>query len=191
MSLKAPTADQLLGTIFTQLTLGDDPTKSTTRAVTRSYPDSITSWGNFDPDQFTAQLSAGSKFSFVTLPQRPAELTVRNESGMENRFISTIALTLNQFSEQIGLIQKRADAYCSTDSTTMCDEICFHGNRVFAVQEMKLFNNLSDMPDAAEDIATRYGDGVDPNGVDPNGGVHYLRDEHVVQSGGTDLWIYA
>ena len=137
--------DQVLSAYFTPLTLGESPSKSSTVAVTRSYPGSITSWSTFSPTQFTLQQTAGTELFVPRLSA--AELEVRNEAGMESRFGAAIAKTLNQFGVEIGTIMKRSEAPHSVSSMTTCDEICYDEQRVFAVQEMKLFNNLSYMPD--------------------------------------------
>jgi predicted Ser/Thr protein kinase len=151
------TMDQVLSASLTKLTLGKFPSESSTVAVNRSYPDSIARWSTFDPTQFTLQQTDGRKLSVPELSA--AELEVRNEAGMESRFGTSIAKTLNQFGAEIGTIMKRSEAPHSPSSKTTCDEICYDDKRVFAVQEMKLFNNLSDMPDIANEIAVRYGNG--------------------------------
>jgi hypothetical protein len=151
--------EQVLSASFTKLTLGPQPSQSSTVSVTRSYPHSIQEWSGFAPEQF--ELSMAVVAPLIVKAPLPNELVVRSEAQMENLFIFIIAATLNQLHNEIGTIDKRTNVVPAVNSLTKCDEIGHDGNRVFTVQEMKLFNNLIDMPNDAATISRNYGDGID------------------------------
>lgn len=106
------TVDKVFSASFKQLTLGAQSSKSSTRATTRSYPLSVIAWENFNPGDFMLSHVTLTKLSVHHLWDTMLE--VRNEIGMEDRFITSIAHTLNQFSADIGTIERRTGGSCCT-----------------------------------------------------------------------------